>query len=170
MKRIILLLVLMALVFSGCEYDVPISEPQGVEIDYSMLGLWQKADAQGEIEEDSDSLLVLEYGEKEYLIAYSSDDATMYFKAYPVKIEGNWYVQFQIIGTDELAAGKKDRKYHLASYELTGKELSFSLLNAKIISGNINESSELKEAFIENLKNEALFGKPVKFVKYEPSK
>jgi hypothetical protein len=163
MKKVLLLLV-MAILFAGCEYDAPISGPQGLDIDSSLTGLWIDSSAK-ESDEDPSSLLILEFSQKDYLIAFSAEGETMYFKGYPVELAGDKYVQVQLIGSDKMSAQKKDRKFHLVSYEAAGNRLELSLLNSDVVDSDLTDSKKLHKLFMENKDNDNLFREVSTFVK-----
>jgi hypothetical protein len=168
MKKVLFLLV-MAMLFAGCEYEVPVSGPQGLKIDKSLLGLWKQSELK-KGEDAPDSLLVIEFSDEDYLVAYTDKDTPVYFKAYPVEIEGKKYVQTQLIGSGQESAPDEYRKFQLITYNLEDKQLELYVLNANVVDSEISDSETLRKQFIAKKDNAKLFNGPIKFVKVEPKK
>jgi len=129
MRNITVVLAVLVLVVTGCVYEVPLVEEKSVPIDESVLGLWQEVPKEGETADPDQKMLVLKYSDTQYAVHYPTGKDGMYFRAYPIKIDGRTYVQIQLIGTkDSACIDKKDRKYHVLSYKLVSGVLEISML------------------------------------------
>ncbi len=162
MKKTSLILIVAALTMFGCVYKAPLAKKQKVKIDDSVLGAWQMVD---EASKTAGNLLVLEYTDTEYLVSYKNEDATMFFRGYPIKVEGVSCVQLQLVGTGEGSIKQEDRKYNVISYTAAKDALTIKLLNTEVVDPNLGTTEELKAAFKTNKDNAKLFSDPVKFTK-----
>lgn len=158
-----ILLIALMIVVVGCEYDSPISKPQGIAVDPAVIGLWTKSsDDQNKPDE---KLLVLKFTDTEYLLKYSSDSFDGYFRAYPVKFADNTFVQVQFIGTSQGDIEPKMRKYHLIKYDLKKDKLSIGMLNSAVVGDGSTSIEDVRKAMIKNIDNPQLFAHSVEFKK-----
>lgn len=165
MNRVTLALITAMLVGAGCDYDVPLAEKQDIAIDPAVLGLWEQIPEKNETASPDDRMLVLKYTDTEYLIHYPTGKNGMFFRGYPVKVDGVTGIQIQLIGTNDNNADNKDRKYQVVSYRLSTDGLEIRTLNPELVDKNLKDSSKLREAFIKNKDSKNLFREPGKFKK-----
>ncbi|MFI4910565.1 MAG: hypothetical protein ACIAQZ_02730 [Sedimentisphaeraceae bacterium JB056] len=168
--RCLFLLLAAGMVLVGCQYEAPLSQPQGLEIDRGLIGSWLQSSDEVKEGKQPASVLVFEFTEKEYLISYSEDDQILYFRGYPVELAGEPYLQMQLLGTAETPVGSDDRKYHLAKYDFDTEMMEFSLLNTDVVDKTITDSDELKEMFLKNKDNKQLFSESSVFLRQMPEK
>jgi hypothetical protein len=94
----------------------------------------------------------------------------MYFRAYPIKIGTQQFIQMQVIGNHE-GAIKKDEKnpFFLAIYQLKNDELEARTIKAKFMdnnnatNGEFKNVKELEKAILLTKDIKELFGEPQKF-------
>ena len=165
MKHNMLITVLLVLVLAGCEYQVPLADKQDIPVDESILGLWEQVPEKTDTAKSEDNMLVLKYTDKEYLVHYPTGKNGMYFRGYPIKIDGKIYMQIQLIGIKDGDVEKKDRRFHVVSYLLSDGQLEIKTLNSELVDKNLQDSAKLMEAFLKNKDNKDLFKNPGKFRK-----
>jgi len=165
MKHNMLITVLLVLVLAGCEYQVPLADKQDIPVDESILGFWEQVPDKTDTAKSEDNMLVLKYTDKEYLVHYPTGKNGMYFRGYPIKIDGKIYMQIQLIGIKDGDIEKKDRRFHVVSYLLSDGQLEIKTLNSELVDKNLQDSAKLMEAFLKNKDNKDLFKNPGKFRK-----
>ncbi len=89
----------------------------------------------------------------------------MYFRAYPISIEGLSCVQIQLVGTSKGDIKKQDRKYQVVSYEVSKGELEIKILNTELVDKSLGDSLGIKRAFLKHKGNNDLFRHLGKFRK-----
>jgi hypothetical protein len=87
----------------------------------------------------------------------------MYFRGYPINVDGVPCVQIQQIGSVDGDIKKEDRKYHVISYKLSNGELEIRTLNTDLVDNNLQDSASLRQAFLKHRDNKDLFTNPGKF-------
>lgn len=165
MKYVSLLTVVLVFVLAGCEYQAPLAEKGNIPVDESILGLWEQVPEKNKAADPEERMLVLKYTETEYLVHYPTGKNGMYFRGYPLMIDGMTYMQIQLIGTKNGDVEKKDRRFHVVSYALSDSLLEIRTLNSWLVDKNLKDSARLMEAFLKNKDNKDLFKDPGKFRK-----
>jgi hypothetical protein len=163
-KVIAVLVIMLGIVATGCEYEVPLAEKQGLPIDNSVLGIWEGIPPDGE-PQTKDRMKVSRYSETEYLVHYFAPEHNRYLRAYPIRIGGLSCIQIQGIHTEKENIKEKDRSYYVFSYELLNGDLAMKCLNPNLVSNNLKSSSELQAAFLRHKDNGNLFIGPSRFRK-----
>ena len=159
MKRAVMLFVLAAVFFVGCNYEAPLTEEHKVSVDPAVLGLWKPSVAEGEEPED-EQMVILKYSDTEYLIHYPVEDG-IYYRVYPIKIGGVSCVQTQAIGTNEGPVEKDTKElFGVVSYKLIDGKLEVKTLNTELVSDKLKDSESLRKEFIKNRDNKELFTNP----------
>lgn len=88
------------LLLCGCEYEVPLTEAHTIPVDEALLGVWHPVEEEvGRILSRPVRIKIFRFSDTEYLIQYRYGDAEFFFRAYPIEIEGERYVQLQGIGS-----------------------------------------------------------------------
>lgn len=138
MKKMLVLVSCMALL--GCDYMVPLVEKPEIDIDRAALGLWRRTKDGGE----SEQLLVLPLGKKEYLISYpaGSKDA-MFARGCLWRCEGLTLIQLDWIGTARGKLADNKRTFQYAAYVVERGSLRIRMLNVDIIDNKISSSAAL---------------------------
>ena len=157
MKHSAMVLMASILIIAGCVYKVPLADEQNLPLDPSVLGLWEAVPNEGEALDPGNRMLILKYTDTEYLVHCPTGPEGMYFRGYPVKIGDVSCVQLQEVGTADGQIKDEDRKYHVVSYSLSNGELEIRTLNTDLVDDNLQESAELKRAFLNNEKDKDLF-------------
>jgi hypothetical protein len=160
MKRMMLLGLFVLLV--GCEYIVSLVTTPEIDIDKSIIGLWQRSQEDGQTER----LLVLPLGKKEYLVSFTagSDDA-MFGRACLCRVSGKMLFQIEWLGTAKAELPKDNRVFQFGNYSLAGDTLTLHLLNSDLISKDISSSADLAKAIAGNIKNPKLLREGMVFRK-----
>jgi hypothetical protein len=152
MKKMMLLGIFVLLV--GCEYIVSLVTTPKINIDRTIIGLWQRSIEDGQTE----SLLVLPLGKKEYLVSYpaGSGDA-MFGRACLCRVSGKMLFQIEWFGDAKAEPPKDNRVFQFGDYSLAGDRLTVRMLNSDVVSKDISSSAKLAKAIAGNLENPKLF-------------
>ena len=167
MKSIMMMFTMAVLLLAGCEYESPFTTEQSIAIDSAVLGLWEpKPDGEEDDSEQDDLMMILKYSDTEYLIHYPTGKDGIYYRGYPIKIEGISCVQLQIIGTNA-GAPKKDETelFYAVSYQLTEGQLEIKTLDTDLVNDDLKTTDELRKAFLKHKDNKDLFKGPGVFRK-----
>ncbi len=160
MKR--LLVMLAGVLLIGCEYTVPLVRTPRLEIDKSVLGLWQRSTEDGKTEQ----LLVLPLDKKEYLVSYPSDAKDgMFARACLCRTDNKTLVQLKWFGTAEGKLPDDNRVYQFLSYSISGDKLTVRLLNSDVVNKDVVSTKELAKSIAANRDNPNLFKDGMVFTK-----
>lgn len=164
MQCISVMLVAAILCLAGCKYEAPLTHEHSIPVDASVLGFWEVVPDGNESPDSSESMMVLQYSETEYLIHYSAKEEPLYFRGYPIKIGGVPCVQLQVIGIDNKPVDpqKKDL-FHVASYERVNGELVIRTLNSDLIGEGLKDTGALVKVFFQHKGSTELFTNPCRF-------
>jgi hypothetical protein len=155
--------IVATLVIAGCGgYQVPFTEEHNILIDQSILGLWEEVPQGDKPPNPDEKMLILKYTDTEYLFHYPAGKDGMYFRGYPINVDGVPCVQIQQIGSVDGDIKKEDRKYHVISYKLSNGELEIRTLNTDLVDNNLQDSASLRQAFLKHKDNKDLFTNPGK--------
>jgi len=163
MKHATILVIVALLVIVGCDYQVPLTEEHNISIDPSVLGIWEGVTDGDKPSNPDERMVILKYADTEYLVHYPTGKDGLYFRAYPIKVEGVSCVQIQQIGTADGDIGKEGRKYHVISYTLSNGNLEITMLNTDLVGKNLPDSTGLRQAFLKHKDSKDLFKNPGKF-------
>ena len=148
-------LAVAVLLFTGCDYEVPLTKEHNSAVDPALLGLWVAIPDEGAVAAEDERMLILRYSDTEYLIHYPIGGADeTYYRCYPIKIGGVSCVQIEAIGTNE---------GHVA-------ELEIKLLNNDLVDGDLETTEALKQTFLKHTRNTELFNDPGRFRRAEESR
>jgi len=152
MKRMMLVALFGLLI--GCEYIVSLVTTPEIDIDRSIIGLWQRLKEEGQIEK----IFVLPLGKKEYLVSFpaGSEDA-MFGRACLCRVSGKMLFQIEWFGTAKAELPKDNRVFQFGDYSLAGDMLTVRMLNSILISKDISSSADLAKAIAGNAENPKLF-------------
>ena len=165
MKQKVLFLAAVMLFVAGCNYIVPLAKEHSISVDQNVLGLWERIPDETKAGSRDEKMLILEYSDTEYLGCYQSKNATLYFRGYPINIEGMSCVQVQLIGTSKGDIAKEHRKYQVLSYRLSNGELEVEMLNIDVVDKDLQTTPELRQAFLKHKEDEDLFKEAARFKK-----
>jgi hypothetical protein len=154
MKKLLILLAVVLL--AGCDYTVPLVTTPDINIDKSILGLWQTKEDDGKIEQ----LLVLALDDHEYLVSYPSGakDA-MFARASLCHTDGKTLVQLKWLGSVDGTPMDDNRVYEFFSYSVSGDKLTARVLNSDVVNKDAASTKELEKAIAANRDNPELFKK-----------
>jgi hypothetical protein len=160
MKKV--LSVVVCAVLAGCEYTVPLVKTPKIDIDKSVVGLWERSKDNGQTE----SLLVLPLSPKEYMVSFpAGSKGAMFARGCLWRRAGMTLVQLDWFGTAKAKLAEDDRTFQFASYSLEGDEARIRLLNADIVSKDIKSSKKLAKAIVSNKDKPDLFRNAMVFRK-----
>ena len=155
--------VALVLCLTGCQYLAPLSEEHTIAIDPSIVGLWEEV-PEGDKPPDPDNrMLIVKYSETEYLVHYPTRKDEMYYRAYPIKVDGIPCVQIELIGTADGNINKGERKYQVATYTISNGELEIKTLNTDLVDKDLRDTASIRQAFLKNRDNKDLFSNPGRF-------
>jgi len=155
--------VALVLSFAGCQYLAPLAEEHTIAIDPAVIGLWEEVPEGDKPPDPDEKMLILKYSDTEYLVHYPTRKDEMYYRAYPIKIDGIPCVQVQLIGTADGDVKKGDRKYQVVTYSVSNGELEIKTLNADLVDKDLRDTASIKQAFQKNKDNKDLFTNPGRF-------
>ncbi len=157
-----LLVVLVGGLFIGCDYTVPLVTNPTIEIDRSVLGLWQRPKEDGTTEQ----LLVLALDKQEYLVSYpSGTNDAMFARACLCRTAGKTLVQLKWLGNAQGEPPEDNRVYQFATYSVKGDTLTVRMLNTDVVQKDVASTKELAEAIAKNKDNPSLFHDSMVFTK-----
>jgi len=160
MKRLLIILACGWLV--GCDYTVPLVTTPGIEIDKSVLGLWQRSTDDGK----SEQLLVLPLEKNEYLVSYPAiDKDAMFARGCLCRTDGRTLVQLKWFGTGEGKLPDDKRVYQFVSYSLSNDKLTVRLLNSDVVTKDVASTQELVDSIAANRDKPNLFKEAMVFTK-----
>ncbi len=160
MKKV--LLVVVCVMLAGCEYTVPLVKTPEIEIDKSVVGLWERSKNNGQTER----LLILPLGKHEYMVSYpaGSKDA-MFARGCLWNGSDIPLVQLDWFGTAQAGLPDNDRTFQFATYTVEGDRVSVRLLNADVVKKDIKTSADLAKSIITNRAKPDLFKEAMVFTK-----
>ena len=157
-----LLLILFCGLVAGCDYTVPLVTTPKIEIDTSVLGLWQSTKENGQAEQ----LLVLPLDKYEYLVSYPSGATNaMFARACLCRTGDKTLVQLKWFGTAEAKLPEDNRVFQFLSYSLNGDRITIRLLNSEVVKKNVASTEALARAIAANRDNPSLFKEGMVFTK-----
>lgn len=163
MKHAAFAVIAFALFIAGCQYLAPLADEHNIAIDPAVIGLWEEAPEGDKPPDPDDRMLILKYSDTEYLVHYPTGKDQMYYRAYPIRVDGIPCVQIQLIGTADGDIKKGKRKYQVAAYSISNGELEIKTLNTDLVDKDLRDTASIKQAFLKNKDNKDLFRNPGKF-------
>ena len=157
-----LLTAILALIFlNSCVFETPFESAAKIPVDLKLLGRWEGVAAKPDVEPER--MLVLQHSANEYVVEYPTGDKAMFFRAYAVELEGQPYIQIQLLGTAEGPVKPEDRKYHLLKVSVKDDALTLSTIDPEVLNIKAGKPTRMKAAFAQHKDDPKLFGEPVKF-------
>ena len=163
MKHWMVLFMATALIMTACEYEEPLTQEHNIPVDPSVLGLWEEVPEKGVSPGPDQRMMVMKFSETEYLIHHPMGKDGLYFRGYPINVGGISCVQVQLIGNADGDIKDKERGYHVVSYRHTKEALLITVLNTDLVDTDLKSSADLRQAFLKNKDNPALFNSPGTF-------
>lgn len=173
MKQKLLLSLLTLLALTSCRFEYPFFVKTDLPIDRSIIGTWQIADNDGQINPDQNKkYVILPYSTTEYLILSGSIDGetTPYYRGYPVELGDYNAVQIEFIGTSNgLVDFDSNDHFTLVAYEFDDGILEIYMLNPEKIPQGTQSIAELQAALQEDVGDADLFGNLLRLKRDETS-
>ncbi len=139
---------LCILVFTACEYEVPITPSPTRKVQEQLLGNWISLDGK-------ENMRVRRWDDSIYIVYYDGD----LFRAYHSDVADTPFVSVQDLNSN-------DRKYAYVIWKLSddGKGLSLRSVN-KLIPKETKDSAMVAALLTKNARNPELFGAEIEFRK-----
>jgi hypothetical protein len=140
---------LCSLVFSSCNYDVPITSAPTRKVQERLLGDWTSDDGK-------EKLKLRNLDDSVYVAYYDGD----LFRAYHSDVAETPLVSVQDLNS-------RDRKFAYVVWKLSddGKNLRLRSVNDKIVPKETKDSAEVMALLTKNARNPELFGEEIEFKK-----
>lgn len=128
-------------VFSGCEYDVPITSKPTGKVDERLLGDWTSKDGK-------DRMKVRKYDDFFFIVSFNGD----LFRACHSDVAKTAFVSVQEIDSGE-------RKYAYFTWKLSedGKLLGLRAVRDEVVPKETKDSAAIQKLIEKNLQNPKLF-------------
>lgn len=160
MKKLVLI-TLSCICVLGCDYTVQLVDTPNIDIDQSLVGLWERKGDNG-----YQKLLILPMGAKEYIVSfpYGGSDA-MFARACLVKNSDITMAQLNWLGTAQATLPDDNRTFQYVSYEISDDRLTVRLLNTDLVPKQLNSSKLFIDSIETNKDNPELFHNKMIFKK-----
>jgi len=164
MKKTTILMGALCLLLVGCDYTTSLVEKPHLDIDVSIVGVWQRTKADGRTED----LLILPLGDQEYMVSFPAGSADAMF-ARACLWQGSEEVLLQLdwFGTAQATLPEDDRTFQYASYTVKGDTIKVRLLNPEEIPKDTPSAKALAEAIDDNTGNPNLYREEMVFQKVD---
>jgi len=151
------------LVLSSCIFKEPFEATAKIPVDQALLGRWE-----GTTDNDKPRMLVLQHSANEYSVKYAVDnpagEKALFFRAYPIELEGGRYIQTQLIGTAEGPVKPEDRKFSLLKVKQSGDSLEILTIYGSVLGVREDgDTAALRAAFAKHRDDPKLFRDPGTF-------
>lgn len=158
----VLLPAISALVLlSSCVFEAPFEAEAKHPVNPALLGCWEEIPTPEK--PTPNQLLVLPFSANEYVASYPLGAQAMSFKAFAVELEGETYVQIQLLGTTTGPVKPTDRKFHLLKVKVDGEMMEIQAIRPEVLGKDRGDSARLKAAFAAHKADPKLFDQPLKF-------
>ena len=140
---------LCSLVFTGCQYDIPITSAPTRKVQERLLGNWTSADGK-------EKLKLRSLDDSIYVVYYDGD----LFRAYHSDVAETPFATVQDLNSS-------DRKYAYVIWKLSddGKNLRLRSVNEKVVPKGTRDSVTVVALLTKNAGNPELFGEEIEFRK-----
>ena len=140
---------LCSLVFSSCNYDVPITSAPTRKVQERLLGDWTSDDGK-------EKLKLRNLDDSVYVVYYDGD----LFRAYHSDVAATPLVSVQDLNS-------RDRKFAYVVWKLSddGKNLRLRSVNDKVVPKETKDSADVMALLTKNARNPELFGEEIEFKK-----
>ena len=140
---------LCVLVFSACEYEVPITSSPTRKVQEQLLGNWVSLDGK-------ENMRVRRLDDSTYVVYYDGD----LFRAYHSDVGETPFATVQDLNSS-------DRKYAYIIWKLAddGKNLRLRSVNDKVVPKETKDSAGVVALLTKNARNPELFGEEIEFKK-----
>ena len=140
---------LCVLVFSACNYDVPITSSPTRKVQEQLLGNWVSLDGK-------ENMRVRRLDDSTYVVYYDGD----LFRAYHSDVAETSFATVQDLNSS-------DRKYAYVIWKLSddGRDLRLRNVNDKVVPKETKDSAAAVALLTKNAGNPELFGEEIEFKK-----
>ena len=140
---------LCVLVFSACNYEVPITSSPTRKVQEQLLGNWVSLDGK-------ENMRVRRLDDSTYVVYYDGD----LFRAYHSDVAETPFATVQDLNSS-------DRKYAYIIWKLSddGKNLRLRNVNDKVVPKETKDSAAVAALLTKNARNPELFGEEIEFRK-----
>jgi len=140
---------LCVLVFSACNYEVPITSSPTRKVQEELLGNWVSLDGK-------ENMRVRRLDDSTYVVYYDGD----LFRAYHSDVAETSFATVQDLNSN-------DRKYAYIIWRLSddGKNLRLRSVNDKFVPKETKDSAGVVALLTKNARNPELFGEEIEFRK-----
>ena len=146
-----LLLAIGALLLTGCNYDVPLTEKPTRKVDARLLGEWVSFDKN---EQKLEQMTVRKLDDSTYVVAMDKD----IYRVFHSDFADTALVSVQDLNSEE-------RKYTYYAWQLSadGKELSLKGVSTHVVPEGTKGREAIQKLIKENLANPKLYGDTLVF-------
>ncbi len=149
-----LVIALICLFISACDFTVPLSGKPELLIDERAVGLWERTKEDGKTER----MLVLPISEHEYFLSWPEAAPTeLYAKAHLFEFSDRTLVQLKWFGNSNGTVPDNDVVWQVAAYSIAEDTLEVRLLNPDVTGKDHKTTAELALAVESNMNNPLLF-------------
>ena len=150
----------LCILTAGCVYEVPLATESRQEVNRQLLGLWQTVSDDGTV----NTLLVLPWGDREYLVEYPCRlEDGLFFRAFVAQTGETPIMQFRLLGTAKGQLPENRSVYHYGTFRVDARELVLRLINPDVVSKDLASSAALAQAISDNREHPALFNNQTVF-------
>ncbi len=153
---------MLCICFQGCDYTLKLVDKPTINIDRSVIGLWQRTNDNGQIE----NLLILPLDNKEYMVSFPAGSnnamfarASLWSEKEMVLVQLNWF------GTADGKIPNDKKTFQYASYKVNDVSLTVSLLKPETISEKLTSTKKFVQNIEKNKNNPKLFRSKMVFKK-----
>lgn len=143
------LIAVAALLFAGCNYDVPLTAKPTRNIDGRLLGVWLGGD------DGKDTMVVRSLDDATYAVALDHD----LYRAFHSEFAGTAFLSVQELNHGRLYT------YLTATLSPDGNQLTLRTVSTKVVPEATKSRAVLQKLIQANLANPALFGDPLVFTR-----
>ena len=167
MRKHRLITVLIVLILTACDYDVPLVGEALLPIDQALLGTWEAIPEDRDGQESLERIVIRQESAKLYVIEHIDGESIIYFKGWLAELEGRHFMQVEVTGDNDKGpvGAEDDNLFSVVSYTLNNGALVVRSLNTDLVKAELADASALQAAFVANRDNPSLFHKPGQYRK-----
>lgn len=167
MRKHSLITVLMVLILTACDYDVPLVGEASLPIDQALLGTWEAIPGDRDEQESIERIVIRQQSANLYVIEHVYGESIIYFKGWLAELEGIRFMQVEVTGdNDKGPVGTEDENlFSVVSYALDNDKLVARELNKDLVNADLADTAALQAAFIANKDDPSLFHNPGQYRK-----
>jgi hypothetical protein len=130
---------------------VPLSSPEKSSIDKSLIGKWCSAKEAGD---DSDTISIYQFNEKELLIIIQENKEMNFYGAHVSIIKGQKFLNIHHLKKE----ARDSLEYSFLKYSTGEEKFSFQIIEDKLFKEKFMKSKNLRKFIEKNLDSEDLYG------------